>query len=313
MKTEDGFGRERFVAMGRRLASAPKRPRRAPGRLERPRPNGPAGATSGRRLHDLMRVIEHEMRTPLATSLLHLSAVEAAIGDATAVDSAKAALAGAARQLRTLSMIVRRAVQIESAQPIDLHPQRVDLGELVRDLLVRLRATSASLWSRIEVNAAKDLVGEWDPAAVEQILENLLSNALKFGDGRPVVLTVTPERGGARLSVRDAGHGIEAKDRARIFARFERGPSARGIAGHGIGLWVVRHLIQAHGGRVDVRSRPGKWTVFDVFLPQIALYPASASLSTSSFAAPALDRRGSKGPIRRSPLPAAKRTRSPTL
>ena len=107
------------------------------------------------------------------------------------------------------------------------------------------------------------------------------------------------------------------EDRARIFARFERGPSARGIAGHGIGLWVVRHLIQAHGGRVDVRSRPGKWTVFDVFLPQlspqIALYPASASLSTSSFAAPALDRRGSKGPMRRSPLPAAKRTRSPTL
>jgi signal transduction histidine kinase len=262
-----------------------------------------------------MRVIEHEMRTPLATSLLHLSAAEAFIGDAATVDSAKAALAGAARQLRTLSMIVRRAVQIESAQPIDLHPQRVDLGELVRELLLRLRATGATIWSRIELKTAKGpgLVGEWDPAAVEQILENLLSNALKFGEGRPVVLTVTPERGGARLSVRDAGPGIEAKDRARIFARFERGPSARGIDGHGIGLWVVRHLIQAHGGRVDVRSRPGKWTVFDVFLPQIALYPASASLSSSSCSAPALERRGSKGPMRRSPLPAAKRTRSPTL
>jgi signal transduction histidine kinase len=262
-----------------------------------------------------MRVIEHEMRTPLATSLLHLSAAEAAIGDAAAVDSAKAALAGAARQLRTLSMIVRRAVQIESAQPIDLHPQRLDLGELVADFLVRLRATGATVWSRVEVKAARGqgLVGAWDPAAVEQILENLLSNAVKFGEGRPVVLTVTPERGGARLSVRDAGAGIEARDRARIFARFERGASARDIAGHGIGLWVVRHLIHAHGGSVDVRSRPGKWTVFDVWLPQLALYPASASLSSSSRSALALDRRGSKGPMRSSPLPAAKRTRSPTL
>lgn len=314
MKVGDELGGERSEAIERRPAP-PKRPRRALRRLARPRRHAGAGAASGRRLHDLMRVIEHEMRTPLATSLIHLSAAEAAIGDATAVDSAKAALAGAARQLRSLSMIVRRAVQIESAQPIELYPQRVDLGALVRDLLGRLRATGATLWSRIEVRTAKGqaLVGEWDPSAVEQILENLLSNALKFGDGHPVVLTVTPERGGARLSVRDAGAGIEARDRARIFARFERGPSARGIAGHGIGLWVVRHLIQAHGGRVDVRSRPGKWTVFDVFLPQLALYPASASLSSSSCSAPALDRRGSKGPMRKSPLPAAKRTRSPTL
>jgi signal transduction histidine kinase len=260
-----------------------------------------------------MRVLEHEMRTPLATSLLHLSAAEAAMGDAGAVESAKAALAGAARQIRTLSLIVRRAVQIESAQPIDLFPQRVDLGHVVNDFMARLRATGATLWSGIEVRAAKALVGDWDPAAVEQILENLLSNALKFGEGRPIVLTVAPERGGARLSVRDAGVGINAKDRERIFARFERGPSARGIAGTGIGLWVVRHLIQAHGGRVLVRSRPGKWTVFDVWLPQLALYPASTSLGSASCSAPALERRGSKGPMRKSPCSAAKRTRSPTL
>jgi signal transduction histidine kinase len=270
-----------------------------------------------------MRVLEHEMRTPLATSLIHLSAAEAAIGDTTALESAKAAVAGAARQIRTLSLIVRRAVQIESEQPIDLYPQRVDLAEVVRDFMERLRATGATLWSRIEVKVAKGLVGQWDAGAIEQILENLLSNALKFGERRPVVLTVAPVRGGARFSVRDAGVGIEAKDRERIFARFERADSARGIAGHGIGLWVVRHLIQAHGGRVLVRSRPRKWTIVEVFLPELPVLPAlpaaypvvpaSASLSSGSGAAAALERRGSKGPMRRSPLSAAKRTRSPTL
>jgi signal transduction histidine kinase len=293
----------------------PKRPKAASGARGRARVDDHRlrPSSSGRRLHSLMRVLEHEMRTPLATSLLHLSAAEAAIGDTTTLESAKAAVAGAARQIRTLSLIVRRAVQIESEQPIDLYPQRLDLTELVRDFMVRLRATAATLWSRIDVKVADGLVGDWDPAAIEQILENLLSNALKFGEGRPVVLTVAPVRGGARFSVRDAGVGIEAKDRERIFSRYERGDSARGIAGHGIGLWVVRHLIRAHGGHVLVRSRPGKWTIFDVYLPELALYPASASLSRTACSAPALDRRGSKGPMRKSPLSAAKRTRSPTL
>ena len=335
MKVGDRYGGERIVVVDA-VARAARRPRpkveavreavhdgvrdTRPGaarptvRLRRRPGSGAAAALADRqRLHGLIRVLEHEMRTPLATSLLQLSAAEAAMGDMGALDSAKAALAGAARQIRTLSLIVRRAVEIESEQPIALFPQRVDLGELVTDLLGRLRATGLTLWSRIEVKVTKALVGDWDPAAIEQILENLLSNALKFGEGRPVVLTVSPDRGGARLSVRDAGLGIDAKDRERIFARFERGPSSRGIAGLGIGLWVVRHLIRAHGGRVLVRSRPGKWTVFDVWLPQIALYPASRSLSSSSCSAPTLERRGSKGPMRKSPCSAAKRTRSPTL
>jgi signal transduction histidine kinase len=305
MKVGDGFGGERIDTLEARprplvldeglRVPAPKRrlPRpeplpRAVTARPRPRPiplpikpQAQAQATarrSGRRLHSLMRVLEHEMRTPLATSLLHLSAAEAAIGDGHAVESAKAAVAGAARQIRSLSLIVRRAVQIESAQPIDLYPQRVDLVELVNDFVRRLRSTASGVWSRVEVKAGKPVVGDWDPAAVEQILENLLSNALKFGEGRPIVLTVAPERRGARLSVRDEGVGIEARDRERIFARFERGPSARGIAGLGIGLWVVRHLIEAHGGSILVRSRPGKGTVFDVWLPQLALYPVRAPL-----------------------------------
>jgi signal transduction histidine kinase len=297
-----------------RLPAEPKlpKPRRS---TARPRSRKAAGQQVARRtrLRSLMTVLEHEMRTPLATSLLQLSAAEAAMSESGALDSAKAALAGAARQIRTLSMIVRRAVQIESAQPIELFPQMVDLGQVVKEFLVRLRSTGATLWSRIEVRAAKALWGAWDPAAIEQILENLLSNAIKFGEGRPIVVTVAATRGGARLSVRDAGVGIEAKDRERIFGRFARGPSARNVAGLGIGLWVVRHLIHAHGGRVLARSRPGKWTVLDVWLPQLALCPASTSLSSASCAAPALDRRGSKGPMRKSPCSAAKRTKSPTL
>jgi signal transduction histidine kinase len=214
-------------------------------------------------------VLEHELRTPLAASLMHLSVAEAAMNGASSLETGKAALANATRQIRALSSIVRRAIQIETEHRIDLFPQHVDLREVVSDLIGRLRATGPGPWSRVELRADKALVGDWDPSAVEQILENLLTNALKFGRNAPVILTIAPARGGARLSVRDGGVGIEEKYRERIFGRFARAPSTRGIAGVGIGLWVVRHLVQAHGGHVLVRSRPGKWTVLDVWLPEI--------------------------------------------
>jgi signal transduction histidine kinase len=218
----------------------------------------------------LLRVLDHELRTPLAASLLQLDAAEAAIGGPGPPEQAKAAVATAARQLRALSTIIARAIQLETDRRVALCPQRVDLREVVTDFMERVRATRSAWWSRIELRATRALVGRWDPAAFEQILENLLSNALKYGKDAPVRVTIAPARGGARLQVRDAGIGIEPAHRERIFGRFARAPSARGIAGMGIGLWVVRHLIAAHGGRVDVRSRPGQWTVLDVWLPELA-------------------------------------------
>jgi signal transduction histidine kinase len=224
----------------------------------------------GGTLRSLVTVLEHEMRTPLAASLIQLGAAEAALQGPASMDVARAALANASRQLRALSSIVRRAVQIETAERIDLVPEHVDLREVVTEMISRYQATAPGAWSRVEVRAGKALVGEWDPTAVVQILENLLSNALKYSRDSPVVLTIVPFRGGARLSVRDAGVGIDEKYRERIFGRFVRAPSTRALAGTGIGLWVVRHLVDAHGGRVLVRSRPGKWTVLEVWLPELA-------------------------------------------
>lgn len=273
----------------------------------------PARASARGRIRSLIRVLEHELRTPLATSLIQLSAAETAL-DSSEPKAVRASIEGAARQLRTLSTIIRRVVQIENDEPLDLYPQRIDLGQLVVDFVGR-RRIGARGSSLIAVRAQKGLVGDWDAAAVEQILENLLSNALKFGEGRPVLLTVAATRGGARLCVKDTGAGIDAKDRDRIFGRFARGSSTSGIAGMGVGLWVVQHLVRAHGGRVLVRSRPGKGTIVEIALPQLVFYPASASRSidAASGGANVLVLRDSNGPMRSSPCSAAKRTRSPTL
>ena len=111
-------------------------------------------------------------------------------------------------------------------------------------------------------------VGYWDRSRVDQVLSNLVSNAIKYGDGKPIEVTVevTPEA--ALLRVRDNGVGIAAQDQARIFERFERAASLRNYGGVGLGLWSVHKIVDALGGTVSVDSQPELGATFTVLLPR---------------------------------------------
>jgi signal transduction histidine kinase len=109
---------------------------------------------------------------------------------------------------------------------------------------------------------------------------NLLSNAAKYGAGRPVEVTVSSDSETSRLTVRDHGIGIDLEHQARIFDRFERAVSVRHYGGLGLGLWIVRQIVEAHGGSISVESSPGKGSAFTVELPrQPAASPVAESLS----------------------------------
>ena len=113
------------------------------------------------------------------------------------------------------------------------------------------------------------LEGRWDRLAAEQIVANLISNAIKYGAGSPVEVSLTePAPGVAKIQVSDRGPGIASQDRERIFERFQRAvePGQR-RSGFGIGLWLVRSLVQAHGGSIEVDSTPGQGSTFTVHLP----------------------------------------------
>jgi signal transduction histidine kinase len=111
-------------------------------------------------------------------------------------------------------------------------------------------------------------VGRWDSLRLEQVVTNLLTNALKYGAGRPIEVTVEGDDTHARLSVRDQGIGIAEEDAGRIFERFERAVSVQHYGGFGIGLWIVREIIQALGGTIEVRSTVGQGATFTVILPR---------------------------------------------
>jgi signal transduction histidine kinase len=222
-----------------------------------------------------LTVLEHEMRTPLAAALMQLNVVERSIQGAGSLERAQTVLAGAKRQIMTLSQVLRRVVELQTRGTVQISPHVVDLGQLAGDLVCRLRLTNPGLWSRVEVEAAAGVSGSWDGSAIEEILENLLSNALKFGKEGPVRLVVVPARTGVRVTVQDSGMGISRADHGRIFGLLGRGASASHIQGHGIGLWMVRHLVRAHGGRIRVKSRVGAGAAFEVWLPRFSVAAGS--------------------------------------
>jgi signal transduction histidine kinase len=223
---------------------------------------------------DFLSVASHELKTPLTPLQLRLQALrretEASVGDAVPRERVARLVEGAEQQLRRLAALVDDLLDVSrlATGQVMLDPQDVDLSEVAREVVARFAPRSEQLRSEVRVRAEVPVMGRWDRLRVEQVVTNLLSNALKYGRGRPVHVTV---RGGpewALLEVRDEGIGIEAEHKARIFGKFERAVSGRHYGGLGLGLYITHQLVDAMGGRIGVESEPGRGSTFRVELPR---------------------------------------------
>jgi signal transduction histidine kinase len=130
------------------------------------------------------------------------------------------------------------------------------------------------------VEAPSPVQGSFDRLRLDNVLTHLLSNAFKFGTGKPVDVRVEARDGKALLTVRDQGIGISEADQQRIFQRFERAVPETHYGGFGVGLWIVRRVVEAHGGHIEVTSRPGEGSTFVVSLPLEAPCPTPPSSAT---------------------------------
>src|SRR6266851_5475006 len=120
---------------------------------------------------------------------------------------------------------------------------------------------------QLKLSAAEPVIGIWDRSRLEQVLSNLISNALKYGPGMPVELRVEARGNEGIFVIQDRGMGIRSEDLPRIFGRFERGVSSRHYGGFGLGLWIVREILTSLGGTIEVKSKPGEGATFTVRLP----------------------------------------------
>lgn len=147
--------------------------------------------------------------------------------------------------------------------------EEVDLGTVVRDAAARLGAEVAKSGSSLSITTDGRPVGQWDRFRLDQVVTNLLSNAIKFGLGKPIEITVRAHEGRATLAMRDQGVGIPPGMQEQIFKPFERAVSSRHYGGLGLGLYIVRTIVEGLGGKVRVESNRDAGSTFTVELPQI--------------------------------------------
>jgi signal transduction histidine kinase len=175
----------------------------------------------------------------------------------------------AKQQVSRLDALVGRLLDVSrlATGNVELVKESVDLGETVREVAGRMQDEATRASCSVELEIQKGVVGAWDRLRIEQVVTNLLSNALKYGAGKRVQLKVEGEVRWGRFSVSDGGIGISEESLERIFGRFERAAPSSRYGGLGLGLYVVAQIVEAHGGRVRAVSRPGCGATFIVELP----------------------------------------------
>lgn len=218
---------------------------------------------------EFLSIASHELRTPvtalqLQLQLLHRAAQRSLelfpqLGDR---------FETLERQTRRLALLVNELLDVSRMRlgRIELRLEPLDLAEVAREAAGHVAAELGRSGSQLALDL-QPVAGRWDRMRLEQVITNLLVNASKFGEGRPIALRVEPSTGGARIHVSDQGMGISPEHQERVFDRFARAVPAQNFGGLGLGLYIARQLVEAHGGTIEVSSAPGAGATFSVTLP----------------------------------------------
>jgi PAS domain S-box-containing protein len=216
-----------------------------------------------------LTIASHELKTPLTALQLQIQVLQRTLARGQfdpPILASKLEIVG--RSSQKLAELIENLLDVTriTAGRMELRLTEVDLVEVVQAVLSAQRAVIERSGSTVTVDAPKSLVGRFDRMRMEMVVANLLGNAVKYGGGHPIEVHLAERGGRAELRVCDHGIGIPPAEQARIFERFERAVPARHYGGFGLGLWIVRQIVEAHGGRIRVESAPGAGSRFIVEL-----------------------------------------------
>ncbi|NUP08571.1 MAG: PAS domain-containing protein [Polyangiaceae bacterium] len=217
---------------------------------------------------DFLAIAAHEIRTPLTSLRL---AVQALRSGTPSTETTERLLGVIERNDRRLALFVDDLLDVARIRTGQLTfdvSEEVNLGKVVQDVVDRFASDIAASGSTVTVKAAHDVVGPWDRFRLDQVISNLLSNALKFGLGKPIEITIDISSDTALLRVRDSGIGIPREVQERIFGPFQRAVPIRRYGGLGLGLYIVSTIVKGLGGVVRVESEEHQGASFVVQLPR---------------------------------------------
>jgi signal transduction histidine kinase len=224
--------------------------------------------TALRARDDFVAMASHELKSPVSAMLLQLQGLQRSLSKEPATKSASEQVGKAANSGLRLDRLITQMLDVSRITTAGFHlePENVDLSEVVTGVVDRLVEEKCP--SSIALACEKGVTGSWDRLRVEQVVNNLVGNAIKYGKGKLVEVDLHAENSTAVLRVVDHGIGIDTEHQRKLFHRFERAVATRDYGGFGLGLWITREIVEASGGTVEVESAPGEGSTFTVRLPR---------------------------------------------
>jgi signal transduction histidine kinase len=223
---------------------------------------------------EFISIVSHELKTPLTPLTLNIqSFLQLLLEDRLATfprDKLERMLRTSYSQVDRLSKLVSELLDASriSEGRLMIEREEMDLSESVRSVAEHYAEPIRRSGCGLEVFVQNGIRGYWDRFRIEQVLTNLLTNAMKYCAGNRVQIHAEANRDEARIHVRDFGIGIAPEDQARIFKRFERAVSSKHYGGLGLGLYISKQIVESHCGKIQVQSKLGKGTTFTVVLPR---------------------------------------------
>ena len=223
---------------------------------------------------DFMSLVGHELRTPLNTlhveSQLRQLRLSKGELDAFNEENLRIMLERDSRQIKSMIRLINDMNDVSRIKndKLSILPGPTNLTHLLQGIVADLSHQAEAAGSKFELNVQADVTGIWDEFRVEQIIINLLTNALRYGDSKTITIILTANTTTAELKVRDQGLGIAPAEQVRIFEKFERGEAKKASEGLGMGLYIARQLAEAHKGTLIVESHTGEGSIFTLTLPR---------------------------------------------
>ncbi|MDR3608134.1 MAG: HAMP domain-containing sensor histidine kinase [Oligoflexia bacterium] len=218
---------------------------------------------------EFLSIASHELKTPITSLALQVQLLARLAKSPDNQNRLSDLAAKSLRHSMQLAELVDTLLDLTKirAGKFELHRKTCDIGALIRDTSSLFATESIRQGCEIKIELEEPLMANFDPLRITQILRNLISNALKYAPGKPVLISAGTREGGILIRIADSGPGIPAAEQNAIFEQFQRGESHSGISGLGLGLYITRQIAVAHGGEVYVESEQGEGATFIVKLP----------------------------------------------